>query len=105
MLVSVTERTREIGIRKAVGATRRDILAQFLLEAIVLSFLGGLVGIGLGYLGSDLISSLSTTLTTVVSGWIVLLAAGVASSIGLVFGVYPALRAARLQPIEALRYE
>jgi putative ABC transport system permease protein len=105
MLVSVTERTREIGIRKAVGATRRDIMVQFLLEAIVLSFLGGLVGIGLGYLGSDLISSLSTTLTTVVSGWIIVLAAGVASSIGLVFGVYPALRAARLQPIEALRYE
>jgi putative ABC transport system permease protein len=105
MLVSVTERTREVGIRKAVGATRRDILAQFLLEAIVLSFLGGLVGIGLGYLGSDLISSLSTSLTTVVSAWIVLLAAGVASAIGLVFGVYPAMRAARLQPIEALRYE
>jgi putative ABC transport system permease protein len=80
-------------------------MVQFLLEAIVLSFLGGLVGIGLGYLGSDLISSLSTTLTTVVSGWIIVLAAGVASSIGLVFGVYPALRAARLQPIEALRYE
>jgi putative ABC transport system permease protein len=105
MLVSVTERTREVGIRKAVGATRRDILVQFLLEAIVLSFLGGLVGIGLGYLGSDLISSLSTSLTTLVSAWIVVLAAGVASAIGLVFGVYPALRAARLQPIEALRYE
>jgi putative ABC transport system permease protein len=105
MLVSVTERTREVGIRKAVGATRRDILAQFLLEAIVLSFLGGLVGIAFGYLGSDLISSLSTSLTTVVSAWIVVLAAGVASAIGLVFGVYPALRAARLQPIEALRYE
>jgi putative ABC transport system permease protein len=105
MLVSVTERTREVGIRKAVGATRRDILVQFLLEAIVLSFLGGLVGIGMGYLGSDLISGLSTSLTTVISAWIIVLAVGVASAIGLVFGVYPAMRAARLQPIEALRYE
>jgi putative ABC transport system permease protein len=105
MLVSVTERTREVGIRKAVGATRQDILVQFLLEAVVLSFLGGIVGIILGYGGSDLISSLSAQLTTVVSAWIVVLAAGVASLIGLVFGVYPALRAAHLQPIEALRYE
>jgi putative ABC transport system permease protein len=105
MLVSVTERTREVGIRKAVGATRRDILIQFVLESIILSLLGGLVGIGFGVLGSDIISRLSTSLTTLILPWILILAAGVASAIGLVFGVYPALRAANLQPIEALRYE
>jgi len=105
MLVSVTERTREVGIRKAVGATKRDILLQFLLEAIVLSFLGGLLGIGLGIVGSQLISGLMADLTTVVTPQVVALAAGVASAVGLVFGVYPAMRAANLRPIEALRYE
>jgi len=105
MLVSVTERTREVGIRKAVGATKRDILLQFLLEAIMLSFLGGLLGIGLGMSGSALISNLSADLTTKVTIETVALASGVASAVGLVFGVYPALRAANLRPIEALRYE
>jgi putative ABC transport system permease protein len=105
MLVSVTERTREVGIRKAVGATKRDILLQFLVEAIVLSFLGGLVGIALGMTGADLISRLSPDLTTKVTMASVALAAGVASGVGLIFGVYPALRAANLRPIEALRYE
>jgi len=105
MLVSVTERTREVGIRKAVGATRRDILLQFLLEAIVLSFLGGLLGIGLGVTGANLISNLSPDLATRVTGSTLALAAGVASAVGLAFGVYPALRAANLRPIEALRYE
>jgi len=105
MLVSVTERTREVGIRKAVGATRRDILIQFLLEAIVLSFAGGLVGIMLGMAGASLISSLSSELATSVTASTVALAAGVASGVGLVFGTYPAMRAARLRPIEALRYE
>jgi putative ABC transport system permease protein len=105
MLVSVTERTREVGIRKAVGATKRDILLQFLLEAIVLSFAGGVVGILLGVTGASLISSLSPDLATQVTVQTMALAAGVASIIGLVFGVYPAMRAASLRPIEALRYE
>jgi putative ABC transport system permease protein len=105
MLVSVTERTREVGIRKAVGATKRDILLQFLLEAIVLSFLGGLLGIGLGFLGATLITNLMPDLVTRVTLGTVTLAAGVASAIGLIFGVYPAMRAANLRPIEALRYE
>ncbi len=105
MLVSVTERTREVGIRKAVGATKRDVLLQFLVEAIVLSFVGGLLGITLGMAGANLISRLSPDLTTKVTVATLALAAGVASAVGLVFGVYPALRAANLHPIEALRYE
>ena len=105
MLVSVTERTREVGIRKAVGATKRDILLQFLLEAIVLSFTGGLLGIALGLAGASLISSLTPDLVTKVTLGTVALAVGVASAIGLIFGVYPAMRAANLRPIEALRYE
>jgi putative ABC transport system permease protein len=105
MLVSVTERTREVGIRKAVGATRRDILMQFMLEAIVLSFLGGLLGIGLGITGANLVSNLSPDVVTKVTAGTLALAAGVASAVGLVFGVYPAVRAASLSPIEALRYE
>jgi putative ABC transport system permease protein len=105
MLVSVTERTREVGIRKAVGATKRDILLQFLLEAIVLSFVGGVVGIGLGILGANGVSNLSPDFATKVTVETLTLAAGVASAVGLVFGVYPAMRAANLRPIDALRYE
>ncbi|MBN1657014.1 MAG: ABC transporter permease [Anaerolineae bacterium] len=105
MLVSVTERTREIGIRKAVGATRRDILLQFLLEAIVLSVTGGLLGILLGVVGGTLISNLMPDLQAVSTVETLTLAAGVASAVGLLFGTYPAMRAARLHPIEALRYE
>jgi putative ABC transport system permease protein len=105
MLVSVTERTREIGIRKSVGATRRDILIQFLLEATLLSFTGGALGILLGSLGALAISRLQAQLTAVVTMSVVVLAAGVAIAIGLLFGTYPALRAARLNPIDALRYE
>lgn len=107
MLVSVTERTREIGIRKAVGAKRQDILVQFLIEAMVLSLIGGLVGIGLGYgisswLPSMMGGALQDTEVTLDS---ILLATGFAAAIGLFFGVYPATYAARLNPIEALRYE
>jgi len=105
MLVSVTERTREVGIRKAVGATKRDILLQFLLESIALSFLGGLLGISLGLAGANLISNLTPDLAAKVTLGTVTMAAGVASAVGMVFGVYPAMRAASLRPIEALRYE
>jgi putative ABC transport system permease protein len=107
MLVSVTERTREIGIRKAVGAKRRDILNQFLLEAAVLSLLGGGVGIVGGWLLSFLISLIDIggiTLHTVVSWDVVILAVAVSVFIGLASGIYPAMRAARLNPIDALHY-
>jgi putative ABC transport system permease protein len=109
MLVSVTERTREIGIRKAVGAKRRDILLQFLLEAAVLSLSGGAVGIIGGWAVSWLISTFSEaagiSITAVVSPDIVVLAISVSVFIGLISGIYPAMRAARLNPIDALHYE
>ena len=104
MLVSVTERTREIGIRKAVGAKRSDILSQFLVESIILSVLGGAIGIGLGAVIAAIINSLDA-FTTVVSPNAVLLAVGFSVAVGLFFGIYPATRAARLNPIDALRYE
>ncbi|MBP6806516.1 MAG: ABC transporter permease [Chloroflexi bacterium] len=104
MLVSVTERTREIGIRKAVGALKRDILVQFLMESILLSLVGGLLGVTLGWLMATVAGQL-IDLETVVDGGTVLLATGFAASVGLVFGIYPAWRAASLRPIEALRYE
>jgi putative ABC transport system permease protein len=102
MLVSVTERTKEIGLRKAIGAKPGDILTQFLIEAVVLSLVGGGIGIGLGYLGALAISQYFPAQVTL---WSVGLAFGVSSLVGIVFGVAPAIRASRLQPIEALRYE
>ncbi len=105
MLVSVTERTREIGLRKAVGAKRRDILLQFLIESVVLSLIGGALGIALGALGAFAISRLQSDLTAVVTPQAILLATGFSAAVGLFFGIYPATRAARLNPIEALRYE
>ena len=107
MLVSVTERTREIGLRKAVGARRQDILIQFLIEAVALSSLGGLVGIGLGYSAGLVASKLAPEgfPTAHVPLWAVGIAFGFCALVGVVFGIYPAGKAASLDPIEALRYE
>lgn len=104
MLVSVTERTREIGVRKALGARRRNILWQFLVEAVTLSSVGGIVGVILGALIAKILS-LTTPLPSAVEGWSVAAALFVASSVGIFFGIFPAMKAARLNPIEALRYE
>ena len=107
MLVSVTERTREIGIRKAVGAKRRDILLQFLSEATILSIGGGVVGVLLGIVLARVMDRVmgDADIQTVASGDVTVLALIVSAAIGLFFGIYPAMRAARLHPIEALRYE
>ena len=104
MLVAVTERTREIGVRKALGAPRRAILLQFLLEALLLTAFGGALGIGLGAGVSWLVHTLSP-LPTFVSGWSVAVGLLVSSLIGIFFGLYPAMRASRLDPVESLRYE
>ncbi len=104
MLVSVTERTREIGIRMAVGARPRDVLAQFLVEALTLSFFGGVIGVSLGLLGANRLASHF--------GWpvlvridIIVIAVSFSGLVGVVFGLYPAMKAARLDPIDALRFE
>jgi len=104
LLVSVTERTREIGVRMAVGAKRRHILIQFLIEAVTLSLLGGTIGIIVGIAGAKL--------TTVIAGWPTIISGSTVITaflfslvVGLFFGLYPANKAARLNPIEALRYE
>ena len=104
MLVSVTERTREIGLRKAVGAKRHDILVQFLIEAMTLSILGGLIGIGVGVFGSKMVPSIWGW-RTIISPMYTAVAFFVAAWIGVFFGAYPAWKAAKLSPIEALRHE
>ena len=104
MLVSVTERTREIGLRKAVGARRGDVLLQFLMEAVILSLIGGGIGILMGVGAGELVN-LTGLVTSVVTSQSVLLAVGFSFATGLFFGIYPANQAAKLNPIEALRYE
>jgi len=104
MLTVVTERTREIGLRKSLGAKNKDISGQFLVEAIILTFLGGVTGILLGILVSTLIGKFGS-ITTSITSWSIFLSFGVSVLIGIVFGYYPAKRASRLDPIEALRYE
>jgi putative ABC transport system permease protein len=108
MLTTVTERTHEIGLRKAIGAKRRDILIQFLVEAMVLSLIGGLIGVTLGWGIASLMGKISisgSAITPVVSFDSILLATTFSIAVGLFFGIYPATRAARLQPVDALRYE
>jgi putative ABC transport system permease protein len=104
MLVSVTERTREIGIRLAIGAQGRDVLWQFLLEAVLLSCLGGVIGIGIGVGGARLVTVVSG-FQTFVSSAAITFAFGFSAAIGIFFGFYPARKAAQLDPIDALRYE
>jgi putative ABC transport system permease protein len=102
MLVSVTERTREIGLRKALGATPNEIALQFLFESVLLSISGGIIGIALGWLGS---LAMRGFLRTEVPWWSILLAFSFSAFVGIIFGTYPAVKASRKDPIEALRYE
>jgi len=104
MMISVTERTREIGVRKALGATRREILFQFLVEAATLTLVGGLAGMALGALVAWAVRSL-TPVPAAVPLWSVAVAMAASIVTGIAFGMYPASRAARLDPVEALRYE
>jgi putative ABC transport system permease protein len=104
MLVSVTERTREIGIRMAIGATTRAILTQFLIEALLLCFIGGIIGVLVGWAASQILSALAG-LTMKVVPWLVAVSMGFSIMIGLFFGYYPARKAANSNPIEALRFE
>ena len=104
MLVSVRERTREIGLRKALGARQRDILLQFLIEAVLLTSIGGLIGIGIG-VSASLLANAFTSLPAAVAWWSIALAFGVSAGVGVFFGVFPARRAGRLDPVVALRTE
>jgi len=104
MLVSVTQRTREVGIRKAMGARKRDILWQFLVEAVTIAAVGGIIGILIGTVIAKIVSA-TTPLPSAVELWSVVLGLLISSSVGIFFGIFPAMKAAKLNPIEALRYE
>ncbi len=105
MLVSVTERTREIGVRKALGARRRDIIGQFLVEAMTLTGAGGVLGIVIAVLITMLVGALVPSLPSKVPAWALITGFSVSVAVGVFFGVWPAVKAARLDPVEALRYE
>ncbi|MDX9974198.1 MAG: ABC transporter permease [FCB group bacterium] len=105
MLVSVRERTREVGIRKAVGAKRKDIGLQFLIESVTLSVIGGLIGIGIGWTGTYMLRTLYPSFPVYISTWSVMMAFLFSVTVGVFFGVYPAMKAASVDPVEALRYE
>ena len=104
MLATVTERTREIGIRRALGARRRDIITQFLVESVMLSGAGGVFGVALG-IAIPLVVTWAAGMKTIITFWSPLLAFSISALVGVVFGLYPALRAAQMDPVEALRHE
>lgn len=105
MLVAVTERTREIGVRMAMGAQRMDVLRQFLVEASIVSFLGGSLGVLLGWGLATTIERITRVMETITTAGAVIMALGMATMVGIVSGIYPAWKASRLDPVEALRYE
>jgi putative ABC transport system permease protein len=105
MLVTVTERTREIGIRKAIGAKPSDILIQFMIESISICFVGGLIGVVVGVISSIIVDKTVPTLPTLLSPSVIVIAVAFAVAVGLFFGIYPARRASKLNPIDALRYD
>jgi putative ABC transport system permease protein len=104
MLVSVTERTREIGIRRAIGAKKRNIMVQFIMEAVVLCEVGGIVGVAMGIVGGNIMALIMQIPPVIPFDWVAL-GLGICSVVGIVFGTYPAWKAANLDPIESLRYE